>query len=273
MQKKRKILWICITSICVGIVLIGLVFKFAFQLKTVDVETQLSRRNNSKLEIGVKDKIKTYFDFGENVILMEFDEISQRIEKDLPYVKINQVIKSFPNVVRVYISERIPKYKVRDLENNNIWYILDEDFKILEKLTEDEEKDIDFENSVEIESLRITQNEGEFLTGKDDLKNNLNSIMTGIFGDTEDYSVAKSICVSDNLEKNDTNFYVTMKNKANLDEKGAVILIEGSSDLVKKSNAGMTTYLQKVVSEGLYPNVSSTVITIRFDGKNYTGLI
>ena len=93
--------------------------------------------------------------------------------------------------------------------------------------------------------------------------------MTGVFGDTEDYSVVKSIKVSENLEQKDKNFYITIKNKANADERGCVILIEGSNDLIKKSNAGMTTYLQKIVSEGVYSNIPSTVITIRFDGKNY----
>ncbi len=271
MQKKRKVLWICISCICIFVILLSIVVHFAFNLKNVDVEFQ-SRlsQENTRLETGVQEEISNYFDFGNNIILMNFDENILEIEKNIPYVKINQIVKFFPNTIRVYISERIPKYKIKSETNSNEWIILDEDFKVLEIIDEIniENAKTDLEDVIEIENVSLTVSEGEFITNLPDLNADLNNIVAGVYGRTEDFSIVKSISISGTEEK---VYTLTMKNDAREDGSGCRILVSGENDLTTKIFVAISTF-EAELSSSDFLNEPSTTITVFYSNGEYKAI-
>ena len=135
---KRKKLWIIFGSVIASVVVLCVIFALVFRLKTVDIEfrTRVAQANtNLGEDVQTKVLESGEFEFGKNILFMNFDENIKKIEKSNPYVKVEQVIRSFPNIVRVYISERIPKYRIKDSSEAK-WYILDTEFKILDKIDE-----------------------------------------------------------------------------------------------------------------------------------------
>lgn len=262
MQKKRKNLWISIVCICAILLVATILTHFVFRLKTVDVEFQ-SRLSESEtnLEEGIQDKVKGYYESKENIILMNFDETTKIVEKENPYLKVNSIIKVFPNTIRVYISERIPKFKVKNSNNNSEWLILDEDFKIVTKITESNETNVDLANYIEIsnENLNISLEIGEFVMSNYDCKNFVNQIAVGVYGVSEDYSIVKTVSYEE--KDGDFEFYIYMKNVANEDETGCTIIIKGADDLTNKAFAGIKTF-EESLSDGSLVNDSSSTITI-----------
>ena len=135
MQKSRKKFWIVFTSVIASIVLVGLVCGLATRLKTVTVEFRARASSEyTMLEDGVLDKVANAGEFNrkKSLLFMNFDENIEKIEKSNPYIKVEQVVRHFPNIVKIYVSERIPRYRVVDKDDSNKWYILDVDFKVID---------------------------------------------------------------------------------------------------------------------------------------------
>ena len=136
MEKRRKKILVIFSVIGLSLILLSVIFALMFRLKTVDIEFR-SRVVNTNLPAEIQEKVfeTGEFSVGKNIVFMNFDNNIAKIEKSNPFVKVEQIIRRFPNKVTIYISERVPKYRVKeDSKQTNNWYILDEDFKILDKV-------------------------------------------------------------------------------------------------------------------------------------------
>lgn len=266
MQKKRKILWICVAWACAILVFIGFMIHFMFRLKNVDVEFQ-SRlaQSETRLDAGIQSKVRDYFISKDNIILKNFDDTINRVESENPYIKINQVIKVFPNTVRVYISERIPKFKVKNANNSLEWLVLDEDFKVLSVVSENEEsKQLDKFIEISTNNLIASNSAGEFISPSDICKQFVNQIAAGIYGVSEDFSIVKSI---EYKNLNDQYiFNLRMKNKVVEDENGCLITIKGDDRLIDKTFAGVKVF-EDSLSDGTFTNNKDSVITVYYDDE------
>jgi hypothetical protein len=281
MQTKRKKFWIVFTCVFLSLIVLCSVFAIVFRLKTVDVEFR-AVAENTNLQEGTIDKVRETgeFDFGKNILFMNFEDNIQKIEKSNPYIKVEQIVRHFPNIVRVYISERIPKYRVKESsESVSKWYIMDNDFKILDKVTEEEleskkvcGKSNYFDQTIEITKETMTLKSdaviGEFVA--DETREHLARITSGIYGKTKDFTVIRSI---DYSKVNET-FTLTMRNEALEEQKGCVIKITGTNNLYDKALAGAVCFVDgQIVDDTLerIENIPSVTVSIYEDaaGKYY----
>ena len=275
MQTKRKKFWIVFTCVFLSLIVLCSVFALVFRLKTVDVEFR-AVAENTNLQEGTIDKVRETgeFDFGKNILFMDFEDNIQKIEKSNPYIKVEQIVRHFPNIVRVYISERIPKYRVKEnSESVSKWYILDNDFKILDKVTEEELESKKvcgnsnyFDQTIEITKQTMTLESeaviGEFVA--DETREYLARITSGIYGKTKDFTVIRSI---DYSKVNET-FTLTMRNEALAEQKGCVIKITGTNNLYDKALAGAVCFVDgQIVDDTLerIENIPSVTVSIYED--------
>ena len=264
---KRKKLWIILLSVVVGVVAFLTGGYFLTKLSSVSVEfrTRLSI-TETRLEEGILDKVKESgeFDYKTSILFLNTKESVEKIEKDNPYVKVQQVIRKFPNKLHVYISERIPKYRVQDSKLSNKWYILDDEFKVLEFVTT-EELATDFsENTIELKHFKIDSGAGEFLSKPQELER-LNAIMTGVYGKTQDYFAITAI---DYIEEENT--YVLQTKAGNYGyESDCEIQIIGVSDLTNKTFRAVSVYVEKDfdgIGEGVVDLTQKLIIISNDEG-------
>lgn len=275
---KRKRFWVVFGSVCLSIVVLCMAFALIFRLKTVDIEFR-NRAENTNLTEDTQTRVLQTgeFDIGKNIVFMNFENNIAKIEKSNPFVKVEQVIRHFPNVVRVYISERIPKYRVKDsAKSTSSWYILDDDFKILDKVSESELKtkiisknSNYFDQTIEISQETLTFTSaiiGEF--AEDNIKVYLSQITAGIYGKTKDFTAVRKIDYS----KTTDTFSITMRNKGLENEEGCKILITDENDLYEKSLKAATCFINGQIVDDLdkrFENAQNVVITVykTNDGK------
>lgn len=245
MKKKYK-LWVVLLSVVVGFFVVLTGTYFTTKLKTVSVEFR-ARLDESRLSAGVLDRVKdsAEFDYKKSVLFINTQKNIDKIEKSNPYVKVQQIIRKFPNKICVYISERIPKYRIVDSKDSSTWFILDEDFKVLQSMTNN---DLLLENlddkTIEIKHISENINVGEFLNKNTD-RNNLNALMSGVFGRTKDYFAVRSIDFSSEENK----FYLTMRTTVETDDGeinysgGCIIEIKNVGNLKEKALKGTCAYV------------------------------
>lgn len=251
MEKRRKKILIIFGIVGLSLILLSVIFSLTFRLKTVDVEFR-SRAVNTNLPVEIQEKVfeTGEFDIGKNIVFMNFDNNIANIEKSNPFVKVEQIIRRFPNKVTIYISERIPKYRVKEssAETNN-WYILDEDFKILDKVSEDDliTKKVSgnltyFKQTTEILKETMTLKSaiiGEFVTEAEEIKNFMTAISSGAYAKTKDPTVIRSV----NYSMVNNQFEIVIRNQGLDNEEGCMLLISGEADLYEKVLAGVVVYL------------------------------
>ena len=175
------------------------------------------------------------------------------------------MIRHFPNVARVYISERIPKFRIRDEENEDKWYILDADFKVVDVVTGDVKaqnygESSYYEKTIEItpDSITISSYIGAFL--KDDVdKNFMNTIASGVKSRVGSTSIVKSVKIE---SANNYTFTLTMKNSGINDDNGCEIVIVGKKNLEKKVLAGISCFCETTENMETF-DLSGKVITIQ----------
>lgn len=276
MQMKRKKFWIVFGVVCAVIVVLCIVIALVFRLRTVDVEFR-SRvvEGETNLSAGVQDQVEGYFEDGKNLLFYNVDSTIAEIERDIPYIKVEQVIRYFPSTLRVYISERLPRYRVQDSDNSNSWYILDVGFKVLDKVTTEEitTKVVSgnsnyYEKTIEIspDSLKIESYVGEFVTDHDSEKNNLSEVVRGIYGDTQDISSVLSI----SFERNQSGvltFELTMKNSGNESESGGKIIVSGTNSLANKVFYGIDCYNEYVLKNAEIDQTSAVIEVVEDNGR------
>lgn len=257
---KRKKLWIILVSVILGIIAVLTGGYFLTKLSSVSVEFRTRLGEGTRLEEGILDKVKESgdFDYSCSVLFLDTQESIESIEKKNPYVKVEQVIRKFPNKLCVYISERVPKYRAVDEELPNKWYILDDEFKVLEFVDETGLTEF-MENTIEIQYLKIKSTAGEFLGANTEFTK-LNNIMSGVYGKTKDYFAIRSINYS---AENDT-YYLTTKSGAYEYESDCEIQIVGSNNLTDKSFKATSVFVDKDF-EGIEIDLSKKIIIISDD--------
>ncbi len=247
-MKKKKKVWIVLLSIILGLGALIAGTYFTTKLQTVNVEfrTRLEE-DETRLASGILDAVKDSgeFNYKDSVLFMDIEKSISKIEKSNPYVEVQQVVRKFPNKLTVYISERIPKYRIVDKDDVESWVILDEDFKALEKITNAEllNQRLD-EKTVEIEYISEKIEVGDFLAYGMEMEY-LNTILSGVYGRTKDYFAVRTIDYSS--DKN--TFYVTMRTSVEKEdgtiryEGGCVIEIEGVKNLKQRALNATSVYV------------------------------
>ena len=275
---KRKKLWIIFGSVIASVVVLCVIFALVFRLKTVDIEfrTRVAQANtNLGEDVQTKVLESGEFEFGKNILFMNFDENIKKIEKSNPYVKVEQVIRSFPNIVRVYISERIPKYRIKDSSEAK-WYILDTEFKILDKIDEASLKTEKvngnsnfYDQTIEITTTTLTLPScyiGDFV--ESNIISYLSDITSGIYGKTKDFTVVKSIEINQAAQ----SFLLTMRNTSLEDQKGCKIDISGYEDLYKKALAAAVCFNDGQIVDNAsnrFENIPETLIQVNKNDEGY----
>lgn len=268
MQNKRKKFWIGFGIGVVSVVAIIVSFLLITRLKTVNVEfVSRLEKQETMLEEGVLDKVLKSgdFDYGKNLLFMNFDDEIKKIEKENPYVKVHEYKRYFPNEVRITISERVPRFRIQDKDNPNKWYILDSEFKILDVIVGDLKETACgtsnfYDRTIEIspESLTLSSYIGEFVNDENE-RQNLVNICSGVYAFATDYFVVKSI----KIEKTDEFiFTLTMKNTANENDNGCKIKIYGTDDIIEKARRGVAVYHGKLESS-TFEDISLCEITVK----------
>ncbi len=273
MEKKRKRVLIILSCVCLGLIAVSVVFALMFRLKTVNVEFR-SRAANTNLPAEIQQRVfeTGEFDIGKNIIFMNFEDNIEKIEQNNPYVKVEQVIRKFPNKVTIYISERVPKYRVQDdSHETNSWYILDEDFKILDKVSAEElmTKQVSgnltyFKQTTEITKETLTFKSSSAVIGKfaeeaSEMKNFMGQISKAVYAKTQDSTIIRSV----NYSKVNGKFEIVMRNQGLKNEEGCMILISGTDEIYDKVLSGIVVHLSN--SE---QNVPGVIIEIN---KNAAG--
>lgn len=238
---KHKKLWIILISVVLGLTLIVVGVHFGTKLNTVSVEfrTRLSA-DETRLAEGVLDKVKEdgEFNYKKSVLFTNTEENVNKIEKANPYIKVTQVIKKFPNKICVYVSERIPKYRIKDSKSEK-WLILDADFKVLDNVNDAELSEENFDKkTVEVKYITASAEIGTSLA-KEGQQEKLNTILSGVYGETRDYFAVAAI---DYDEESDT-FKLTMKTSDETFAAGCEAWLVGSSDLKTKASKVTTAYI------------------------------
>lgn len=184
-MRKKNIIAI---SISVGVLLaLILICAMVFTLRDVSFQQtvaikQMDRSNlfadgmttdtlNKQLEESAK------FNKGGNLLFMRFDEQINNMERSKPFIKIEKVVRSFPNKVTVYYSEREPVCKVESSSLEEAYLVLDEDLKVLAVVNK---TDTTFSVPV-IEDVSFSQSKaGEFINNEE-FKSNIQAIVKGAF--------------------------------------------------------------------------------------------
>lgn len=251
MERRQKKILIILGSVGLALIVFCVIFALMFRLKTVDVEFR-SRAVKTNLPAEIQERVfeTGEFDIGKNIVFMNFDDNIAKIEKSNPFVKVEQIIRRFPNKVTIYISERIPKYRVKeDSTEVNNWYILDEEFKILDKVSAEDlvNKKVSgnltyFKQTTEIAKETLTFKSaiiGEFVTDADEIKHFMSKIAEGVYAKTKDTTVIRSV----NYSKINNQFEIVMRNQGLDNEEGCMLLISGETDLYEKVLAGVVVHL------------------------------
>ncbi len=254
---KRKKFWLTFSIICTCIVCVLVIFSLAFRLKTVDVEIRARAvGSQSKLPDGIINKVLASGEFktGKNILFYNTADNVKKIEKANPYVKVEQVIKYFPNKLRVYISERTMKYRVQDTQEE-FWYILDEDFKVLEIVNFDYISDyVDKTFEISNKNLNISSKVGDFVDNNQ-IKVLAMQIAEGIYGRTKD--IGKVSLVEMNFSGETFSAEIRMK------YRNVLIKVIGNDDLAIKVFRAVSAIYDDQMQE--IDIAEGTVITVKKD--------
>lgn len=276
---KRKKFWIIFGVIFCVVLVLSLVLTLGFRLKRVDVEF-LSRENPTKLEEGILDKVKRDgdFDYGKNLFTLKLDSSIQKIEKANPYIKVSSTRKVFANTVRIYLIERTPEYRVQEKENSENWFILDNEFKILDTVTSEQLSSGSefYSSTIEISPSILTISSSEYSRGDFVLVANgydtyLGQISDGIYGRTQNSSAAHSIEAYANADGS-LSFIIYMRKETAPDGRGCKIRIDGVENLKEKVYVGVSAFMQETSSDSALNDSSNTILITLVNGT-YKGTL
>ena len=265
MQMKRKKFWIWFCSVVLSIAMLFTGVFFLTRLSSVSVlfRFRLSEQE-TRIGEGAYERIESSgeFDYGKCLLFASFEENIANIEKANPYIKVEQILRKFPNKLNVYVSERVPRFRVKDKEIANKWYILDADFKVLDVI--DDIENSEFKNeTAEVKYITVSAHVGDFLNFKEDTSS-LSEILSGVYGRTKDYSVIESI----DFNKTSNTFFISMKTNKDGDySAGCVMQIEGKTNLKDKVFVATCCYAKDDIENNSSIDLSQKV-TIIVSGEN-----
>lgn len=123
MKSKRLI---AILGVLVFLIVLVVINSTLFTLQNVSVNWLTTKYN---LE-GVKDyKIAEDIELGQNIFLVDKTEISEKLEKSFPYIKIISIETKFPNKLVIHSAERESLFAVKISDRE--YAIVDEVGKVL----------------------------------------------------------------------------------------------------------------------------------------------
>ena len=234
-KKKLVIISVILSVIAVMIVLASTVFM----LKSVTVD--IVSENNEVVAEKDADAIikKAKFNYGGNVLFMNFSKQIARIESAFPYVKVEKIERKFPNKAILHISERTPAAYTTTGE---FVYILDKELKVLDCLYA---SDFNAGNeNLPASALNVPKIDLEIERGTSagQIVNNqivklvVQSIILGL--ETSDTEIAITDLSSITIENESSNFQLLI----GFDNSEMKLLIKGSNDLVDKVKVGIGAF-------------------------------
>ncbi len=126
-KRKFKSIFVALTAIilvvAVTVVLMLTVFFNVNEVKVVG--SSVYTKDQIVFASGIMD--------GDNLIRLSTEEIEQRIEESLPYVKDAVVKKALPDTVGIEIT---PAKEVYLIENADGYFVCDQDYKVLRQTAE-----------------------------------------------------------------------------------------------------------------------------------------
>ena len=234
MQEKRKKFWIIFSVTILALLSMSLIFGMITNLKNVNVEFRQRVVSGSRLEENILEKIREdgQFEYNKGLLFVDTNKSVAAIEKKNPFVKVEQVIREFPNSVNVYISERIPCMYANSGE---YYLIFDKDFKVLDKIESNSQgyeflKQNYLNNIYEID-YDLAQNNydsGDFVADNGSMQL-YKDIYSGIVGALESVSSVKSVKIED-----DSVVMIMKKDNITYDD-GVIIKLKGTQDLTLKT--------------------------------------
>ena len=124
MRKHKKLIIVLSVIVALLITLIVLMFTL-FSLKSVEIEFETG---NKIITNEMQSQIISEIDLGGTVFFKNKDEMTSKIEKKYPYVKVINIETILPNKFIIHIAERQEIYAITSL--NRTCY-LDNELKVL----------------------------------------------------------------------------------------------------------------------------------------------
>ena len=261
MKKRKIIVACCIIGI---IVIVAGVFAAMFNLQHISVEIRKNPEIVEQYGKNVESSIIECGDFpyGSNTLFSSYVKNQDRIEKEFPFIKVEKMVRRFPDKMTIYISGRVPEVIVKDNSKVNTYYVLDIDMKVLAVIGNDELDDKLYKNLPILTGSSIkNMNSGEFLTRNNETSV-IVSILDGIYAkDQTESSVMSDITIDLSKEK----YIITLKDS---NVKGAVIEINGNDNLKEKVFAAYSLY-KIVENDSNYPDKNKMYFLVGKDFTNY----
>ncbi len=147
MKKKHIIAWSIVAgiilSLCIICTMVFTLRKIDFQLTallSIPERSRLFTTSQTKQDVESNMQESALFEKGGNILFMNFNSQINNIEKANPFVKVDKIVRKFPNKVVVYYSEREATALVPIANVENAYYVIDTDLKILDRVTFDNGK-------------------------------------------------------------------------------------------------------------------------------------
>lgn len=263
MPTKRKKFWITFSVIVFCVMILSIVMSLVTRLKTVNVEFR-SRLTAEQTHLApdVLEKVKQSgeFDYGKNVVTMSFSDNIKKIEKANPFVKVEQVVRYFPNRACVYISERQTKYRLHSKDDAQTYYILDDEFKVLDVATQSDGLAEYLDTTVEVLATTLTVDStleaGDFVP-EVEFMSVFKDVMSGVYGITTNYYFIDEISLptenSLTFKIKNSRITVYINSLKNLKEKVAVAV----QCYVSEENIGEKTKIVVEERDGNFTAIAS----------------
>lgn len=196
MRKKHIIIWSIVAgiilSLCIVCTMVFTLSKIDFQLTallSIPERSRLFTSSQTRQQVENSMLESAQFEKGGNILFMNFKDQINNIEKNNPFVKVDKIVRKFPNKVVVYYSEREASALIPIASVDNAYFVVDTDLKILDRVTKDGDKYLNnnqdqyvlpvlnyFDYSVNMQSY----DKGDFIED-DSLREHLNTFVSGAF--------------------------------------------------------------------------------------------
>ena len=214
MKNKRLIVLLCVLAFMTVLVVLN---STLFTLQSVSINWL-----TSKCELqNVKDYDLTGEVYtGQSIFLVNKNQISEKLEKDFPYLNIVSIETKFPNKIVIHSAERESLYAVN--MSSDKYAILDEKGKVLDIITG---KELDANSEGGLRPRPIVVNFGntaissdEFVVGEfvkiSKLEEIINSLSYSLRA--SNYIPTTSKGVINNIEINTTSKYATLTTRSGI---------------------------------------------------------
>lgn len=252
--------WIVLSTIVIYVLTLALAVMWLLKVREVDVRVTETSSGSTVYE-ECNEKLEKML-LGRKLFSVSADEIVTELEKD-PYVTVKKVKRRFPDAVEVEIEERAECFAVK---NEELYYILDRDYNLLDKRTT-LEKEGGAGKILPVEVKNVKLGFAAFRVGKP-----ITYDETGMFGyavrlfrSLDDLNFLKSITVYGSGGEKEERIYLNTETGVSLEFRFAVPRGLSSSskgeiaaarntlcDKIGEVKAAYDAFTEKQKSEGYY---------------------